>query len=439
MSFGAILTKNFVYRSLNIAVTLFITLLITRLMNAEGFGVLSLLIANASILSLVSCLGAESGITYHYASKTMSTGKLFSIIYIIIVFQLSLFGIIELIHHSISGHYWLMKGQEPKFFLLGLVYLFSVTMIDKYTAFYNGNHLYTAVNRIIFIINSITLLIFCSLYFFYIRRDLFFYLDIFILCTFVQAILLVFIFHIAYDRGFRFLKIEKNDWRVFFSYSFIVFLTNVIQFLAYRIDYWLVNYYHGEAALGVYSLAVKLGQLLWVLPILCASIVFPLVADKEKRYDEIKILALVRVTNTILFVAGIIALLTGAWAIPLFFGDSYEGSIIPFYYLLPGLFFFCTSIILAAYFAGRNQVTVNLVGSTLCFMLVLVLDLLLIPSMSVKGAAIASSIAYSFNAFYYLWKFNRQHKTRLLYFFVWKKSDKKYLFDLKENLANTGI
>ncbi len=73
----------------------------------------------------------------------------------------------------------------------------------------------------------------------------------------------------------------KNEISVFFSYSFIVFITNVIQIFAYRVDYWIVDYYHGESELGVYALATKLAQVLWVLPGVFAGIIFPQVADEE--------------------------------------------------------------------------------------------------------------------------------------------------------------
>ena len=194
MNFGKLLASNIAYRSLNISVGILITILLTRLMSAGGYGLLSLMIVNASLFSLVSCLGSESGITYHFASGKMQRGKIFSIIYFIVFIQLILLALTEFIHFSITGHYWLTDGKELKFLLWGLIYLFSIAMIDKYTAFFNGSHLYTLANKIVFFSNLLALCLLGWLYFFQAHKDIIFYIQVFIVITFLQAVLLIFFF-----------------------------------------------------------------------------------------------------------------------------------------------------------------------------------------------------------------------------------------------------
>src|SRR6185369_6584185 len=301
-------------------------------------------------------------------------GKIFTIIYIVIFFQLALLGITEFIHHRATGHYWLVNGTDMKLLLWGMVYLFSVTMIDKYTAFFYGSHRYTLCNKILFAGNLVSLAIFGWLFFYYGARDILFYLQVFIAANFFQALLLMVVFHSSSDRSAWFAATEKKDWRIFFSYSFVAFVTNVIQFFAYRVDYLLVDYYKGTEALGLYSLAVKLVQLFWVLPILFTGIIFPQVADKENQQSEARLKTLVRITLAFLFLAALLALTLATVIIPFLFGDAYRQSVRPFIYLLPGLFLFSIDILLAAYFAGKNRLNVNLVGSIICFSIVFVLD-----------------------------------------------------------------
>ena len=422
MNFSSIIAGNIVYRSLNIIAGILLTLLLTRLMTVEGYGILSLMIANASVFSLVSCLGSESGITYHYASGSLQRGKIFAIVYIVIFFQLALLGITESIHHYITGSYWLVKGKEMKFLLWGMVYLFSITLIDKYTAFFYGSHRYTLCNKIIFAGNLLALLAFGWLFFYYDVRDVVFYLEIFIGTTFLQALFLLLAFHLS-DRSSWFVATEKKDWKIFFSYSFIVFITNVIQFLAYRVDYWLVDYYRGNEALGLYSLAVKLGQLFWVLPILFAGIIFPQASDKENEQSEARLKVLTRISVTFLFIAELIALALASLLIPFLFGEAYRQTVTAFIYLLPGIFLFSIDILLAAWFAGKNRLNVNLTGSIMCFLVVLVLDLWLIPRRGIQGAAIASSIAYSFAGLYFIWKFTGFRKNEMAEILLIKSKD----------------
>ncbi len=101
----------------------------------------------------------------------------------------------------------------------------------------------------------------------------------------------------------------------------------------------------------------------------------------------------------------VIAALLAAWAIPLFFGESFFESLSPFVNLLPGYLLFSVNILLAAYFAGINRLRINFIGSTICFLLVLLLDLWLIPLYGMAGAAIASSVAYAAATFYSIFQF----------------------------------
>src|SRR5437762_4011163 len=111
MNVGSILARNSLYRLLNIAAGFFITLFLTRLMSTEGYGILSLLVANASFFNLLSCLGAESGIAFHSATGDIQKGRMFTIIYSVILFQLILLLITEIAHYYITGHYWLINGK----------------------------------------------------------------------------------------------------------------------------------------------------------------------------------------------------------------------------------------------------------------------------------------------------------------------------------------
>jgi O-antigen/teichoic acid export membrane protein len=405
MNVGVILARNSVYRLLNIAIGFFITLLLTRLMSKEGYGVLSLLVANASFFNLLSCLGAESGITFHSATGDVRRRKIFTIIYTVILFQLCLLFLTEIIHHGITGHYWLVNGKEFLYLILGIVYLFGITVTDKYIALLNGNHLYLIANKIALYSNLLALSFFIAFYFWIGNKDTLFYLEVFIITVFVQAILMAIAFHFSIKEKLHFQKINSADTRLFFSYSLIVFITNCIQFLAYRVDYWLINYYQGKSSLAEYALAVKLNQLSWVLPGLAASVIFPMTAAKEKQYDLNQMMSLMRVINTSLLVAVVIAFFIAPLLVPFLFGEKYIASVIPFQYLLPGFFMFGISMMLAAYFAGKNKLYTNLTGSVICFVVVLFLDLWLIPLMGVKGAAIASSIAYSVSALYNIIKF----------------------------------
>jgi len=423
MNFSGVIVSNIAYRFLYVVINVFITLLLTRVMTVNGYGILSLMIANTAIFNLVSCLGSESGITYHYASDTLPRRKIFTIICFVVLFQLAVFTISEIIYKVVSGNYWLITGRDIQFFLWGMVYLFSVTLTDKYTAFFYGGHLYVSFNKIITIGSLISLVAFAGLYFFVRVQDVFFYLRFFILTSFFQAVLLSVFFHFNQHQSMIFSPVQKEDWKKFFSYSFVVFVTNIIQFLAYRVDYWLVAAYKGDVALGLYSLAVRLCQLFWILPLLFAGIIFPQTADNRIINYELRVTTLVRITVAILFLAELAAIAVATPLIPFIFGKAYERSVVPFIYLLPGYWLLSINILLAAYYAGKKQLHVNLIGSTMCFLIVLFLDLFLIPRYGINGAAIASTVAYCACGIYFIWRFTEFKRSKMAELLFLKSRD----------------
>jgi O-antigen/teichoic acid export membrane protein len=425
MRFADLLVGNVVFRSLNIVMNILITVLLTRLMSVEGYGIFSLLVANASIFNLVTCLGVESGITYHYASKDISKEKIFSIIYSVSLFQVVLLVIAEIVHHTFTGTYWLFDQGNHFPLLWAAIYIAALGLIDKYSALLNGAHLYTLCNKIIFFSNLATVLLFAFFYFFRKPVFTFFYLELVIAAAAFQAMLLIVVFHSSSRYLLSLTLPERDDWRRFFSYSFIVFITNVIQFFAYRVDYWILNFYHGREQVGLYSLAVRFAQLLWVLPILFASIIFPQVADMSKVQDTRKLLSLVRIANTIVLIGGVIAYAVAGVVIPLVAGEAFRPSIVPFHFLLPGILLFSLNIMLAAFFAGKGRLKVNLTASSICFASIVALDLLLIPRYGNRGAAIATSISYSLSTFYLIWKFRELGAGQSMNIFLARKEDWK--------------
>jgi Na+-driven multidrug efflux pump len=94
--------------------------------------------------------------------------------------------------------------------------------------------------------------------------------------------------------------------------------------------------------------------------------------------------------------------------------------------MTPGYLVFTITTMLAAYFSANRLLKINLVGSVLCCILMILLDLLLIPVMSYKGAAIANLIAYSITTAYFIFSSISVMNVSFKDFFEIKKSD----FDL---------
>jgi len=133
-----------------------------------------------------------------------------------------------------------------------------------------------------------------------------------------------------------------------------------------------------------------------------AAILFPVVAREQERYNDEQMLSFIRGLFFFNLLAGGLAFVLARWGILLVFGNEYSESILLFRILLPGILLFCPTTILAAWFAGKGQLRINLKGSCICFGCVVLLDILLVPRWGMKGASIASSIGYTITTVYFV-------------------------------------
>ena len=424
---GKMLGKNIVYRILNVVVVFAINVLLSRLTGAAGYGLLSLMIANATIFNLVSGMGADAGITFNTASGRMTAGKIFSFIGIILLFQVVMILLSETISWLATGHLFIFKTSNLQYAWIGPLYFVSISIVEKLSALLNGRKQFSTVNLVLLISNLVMLIFFAGYFIMDEERNIVTYVSVFVLLNFVQAILLIIVSGISTVSPLKFNAPGRMDASEFFSYSLFAFVINIVQFLAYRVDYWILDYYKGEDELGWYSLAVRLSQLFWVLPILFASIILPVVAANQEEYEQSRMHALIRGMNTMNILAGIFIVILAPYLIPWLFGSEYQNSVVLLQLLIPGVMLFCLATVLAAWFAGRKMLRVNFGGSLLCLSVILVLDLLLIPRLGARGAAIASTVGYGITGLYFVIIYCSIQKVPVSKLFIPGSNDRQYI------------
>ena len=426
MNLSAKLLSNLSLRISNVVAFLFITVLLTRLMGVEAFGFLSLMIVNLSVFNLFTSLGSDAAISYHTAAKTLAEPKIVSWLIIFTCAQILFFGLLELM----VPHFFEKDGMTGYKWIY-LIYLFALSISEKYGALLNGKHLYLLVNRVIFFTNAVFLAV---LAFFFFQNAVNVanttYFIFFIVFQFFQAALLTFFYHKKFAIRFRLQLFSRNELRIFFSYSLVAFVTNCIQFLAYRMDFWFVDFYRDDKSLGWYSLASRLVQFFFIASMSYASIIHPYISSVKQQYEKAKFVLLIKFMNLVNLLLGIALFALSRWVIPFLFGSEYSASVLPFQILLPGVLLFCITNVLAAYFSGLNLLKVNLIGSSLCFVLILLLDFLLIPSYGIVGAAITSSIGYSITTLYFITVYCIHNHLKFSSLFLLHKSDLQYAISM---------
>jgi len=171
---------------------------------------------------------------------------------------------------------------------------------------------------------------------------------------------------------------------------------NVVSLLNYRIELFVLKAYRGVDAVGVYSVSISLAELLWIVPSAFATaVVAPALASSEHQ----AVGALSRgvrtaIAATVVFGAGLAVV--APFAIPLVFGEGFEGATVPLLILIPGVIAFAPGQLLAVYFSMRlGQMRIPLAVAAMSGVITAVLALALIPPLGLSGAALATTVGYT--------------------------------------------
>jgi O-antigen/teichoic acid export membrane protein len=185
-----------------------------------------------------------------------------------------------------------------------------------------------------------------------------------------------------------------------------VWLSQLIGLANFRFDFLLVVLLLGSVAVGRYSVAVTLSEIAFALP---SAISLALFAHLTSGLpDASGRLASIACRYSI-WMGAATAAGVALIARPLLWilGSGYADAFTPLLILLPGTVLFSAVHITTVYFDGLGRPLVNAELALAAGVLNLVLDLVLIPTYGVNGAAAGSAIAYAGSTILALWLFGK--------------------------------
>lgn len=198
---------------------------------------------------------------------------------------------------------------------------------------------------------------------------------------------------------------------------------NIVQVFNYRLDVFIVNYFLEVDSVGIYSVAVGLAEMLWHIPDVSATVLFPRTAAAEEK--DAKVFT-PRVCRNVLLITTILAVGLFVISKPLIlfaFTDAYLPALVPLWFLLPGVIALSISKTLFSDLAGRGLVQYSTYTSSVSLIVTVICDLALIPRFGITGAAMASSIAYSTSALLALFFYTKASGNSLVDTLIPKKGD----------------
>ncbi len=268
---------------------------ITRLLGPEGRGIYAIYKANIEFLLLFLAFGMGSVITYYASNEKISLRKLLGIGSIsFLLGTLGMMFLILMLPQTSIKRLFFPENYDGVFFqiyvLLSFIFGFLATIL---TGFLNGKKYFRDTNITKFIYSTILLIVIVTFYFYFTSTSLKTNTKYIFVITLVLSafnFLLLAYFFLSKFRGEISLSLRvTKELRVAIGFIYLVYIGELINFLNYRLDIWLVEYYTNSYQLGLYSLAVSFSQLLWLIATPITLVLLPYLNaqnDNQKQARE---------------------------------------------------------------------------------------------------------------------------------------------------------
>lgn len=178
-------------------------------------------------------------------------------------------------------------------------------------------------------------------------------------------------------------------------------ISNVLTFLNYRVDLFLVNAIAGPASAGLYAIAVRLAEQLWMISQAFSTVVLPRLSglnDDEMRRRFITLQMARLAFFSTLFCAATLSVFSEIILYNVF-GENYLDASNTLRILLAGVVLLSTYQIISSAAAARGLVNVNIIIASAILFFNILLNLILINYIGIEGAAIATISAFAIGFF----------------------------------------
>jgi len=224
------------------------------------------------------------------------------------------------------------------------------------------------------------------------------------------------------------LRIQWNNLVIkeLLSKGFLFAITLFILQLNYRVDVLLLGKLQSDYSVGIYSVGVNLVELIKQISISVGVVLFSYSANwKEEMLNTTlqKVSLLSRILFACVLIIALIIFVFAKYLILFLYGAPFEESAAVVQLLLPGIVMLTVFSILQLFVAGQGKPHIPLFAFLPGLVLNVLLNLYMIPRWDYVGAAISSSISYTFATVIYLLVFNRLYGTKIKELFLLRGND----------------
>ena len=365
---------------------LLLVVLTSRYLGAEGRGTISLMMSLIALLQLFCDFGSNSAIinlSYQVNQRDLWLSSLLWVLGICLISYL------------------------PIFFFPDIRFIFLVPAAAFLYSFINVNSLLMMGNRMvlqrnmILISSPVLLLVFFAVLFFNTPFGMASYPVALFMALLVSSVASYLILKAKlYGRqpfSFQTLVLRQGAW---------VQGGQALQFLNYRINFFIVAAYMGEASLGIYNNAVIISESIWMLGHSMGQMQHMKILNTADENSHIKLTNSFIVIN---FVGSVILMITVVCIPAAFwewlFSKDFTGMKSLFTFLAPGVIFFSVSNIINHFLHAKNNFKAIFAANLSGLVTGLLIAVFAIPGLGLQGACLSWSGGLAASMLVYLFTY----------------------------------
>ncbi len=382
---------------LRIGVGLLVGVWVARYLGPEQFGLLSFVTAFVGLFGAIAGMGLQGivvrDIVRDYACKeeTLGTAATLQIMGGLLAYCLILTTILclrpkddlTIVLVAILGSTMLFKASEVT------SYWFESQVQSKYIVWVQTSMFVVfAAIKVALIISHATLVFF-------------------VWATMAETLVVAFLMCLVFSRfgqSLRQLRFTFLRARTLLNDSWPLMLSGIAIVVYMKIDQIMLGQMVGDQAVGIYSVAVRISEIWYFIPMMIISSVSPAILASKKHSNEIYYQRLQRLYNLMVWLAVSVALpmtFLSSTIVMLLFGQGYAGSgPVLAIHIWASIFVFL-GVASAQWFLAENLQAMAFQRTALGAVVNIILNFLLIPSFEEIGAAVATIISQAFAALFF--------------------------------------
>ncbi len=210
--------------------------------------------------------------------------------------------------------------------------------------------------------------------------------------------------------------------RQIIRYGKFIQTANVLQFLNYRLSFYLIEFFIGRAALGVFYVGVQLSEGVWLVGKSVATVQYARISNtSDQDYAKRITLLLFKFTILISFLITVLLVILPESVYAWIFGDDFAQVRWVILSLATGILATAAALTFSHYFSGIGLPVHNMIGSAIGLVLTLVLGLIFIPKFGIIAAGITASVSYLANMIYLISVFIYRTRPSAMDFMIQKE------------------